>query len=145
MYIEDFVFSTDDDGIEFVMCVENRTKTGQAGLPKKRRVVQPKMFATGGKRCPGKLLKIFLERRPKEMRNSASFYLAVNERPKTQVWYKRHRMGVNSINFFMKTMEIQKAHKPQCSQNRGEEAESCKPTSACNYGGDRTYQREVSC
>ncbi|XP_073248371.1 uncharacterized protein [Porites lutea] len=65
------------------------------------------MFATGGQRCPVKLFKTFLERRPEEMRNSGPFYLALNERPKTQVWYKRQRMGVNSINSFMKNMASQ--------------------------------------
>ncbi|CAH3149708.1 unnamed protein product, partial [Porites lobata] len=107
MYVEDFAFSTDDNGIEFVTYEENPTKTCQGGLRKKRRVVQPKMFATGGQRCPVKLFKTFLERRPEEMRNSGPFYLALNERPKTQVWYKRQRMGVNSINSFMKNMASQ--------------------------------------
>ena len=107
MYVEDFAFSTDDNGIEFVTYEENPTKTRQGGLRKKRRVVQPKMFATGGQRCPVKLFKTFLERRPEEMRNSGPFYLALNERPKTQVWYKRQRMGVNSINSFMKNMASQ--------------------------------------
>ena len=65
------------------------------------------MFATGGQRCPVKLFKIFLERRPKEMRNSGPFYLAANERPKTQVWYIRQRMGFNSINSFTKIMASQ--------------------------------------
>ena len=65
------------------------------------------MFATGGQRCRVKLFKTFLERRPEEMRNSGPFYIALKERPKTQVWYKRQRMGVNSINSFMKHMTSQ--------------------------------------
>ena len=72
------------------------------------------MFATGGQRCPVKLFKTFLERRREEKRNNGPFYLAVNERRKTQVWYKRQRMGVNSINSFMKNMASQadiQAHK----------------------------------
>ena len=107
MYVEDFAFSTDDNGIEFVTYEENPTKTREGGLRKKRRVVQPKMFATGGQRCPVKLFKTFLKRRPEEMRNSGPFYLALNERAKTQVWFKRQRMGVNSINSFMKNMASQ--------------------------------------
>ena len=107
MYVEDFAFSTDDNGIEFVTYEENPTKTRQGGLRKKRRVVQPTMFPTGGQRCPVKLFKTFLERRPEERRNSGPFYLALNERPKTQVWFKRQRMGVNSINSFMKNMASQ--------------------------------------
>ena len=65
------------------------------------------MFANGGQRCPVKLFKTFLERRPEELRNSGPLYLALSERPKTQVWYKRQRMGVNSINSFMKNMASQ--------------------------------------
>ena len=65
------------------------------------------MFATGGQRCPVKLFKTFVERRPEEMRNSGPFFLALNERPKTQVRYKRQRMDVNSINSFMKNMASQ--------------------------------------
>ena len=41
------------------------------------------------------------------MRNSGPFYLALNERRKTEVWYKRQRMGVNSINSIMKNMASQ--------------------------------------
>ena len=59
MYVEDFSFSKDDNGDEYVTYEENPTKTRQGGLRKKRRVVQPKMFATGGPRCPVKLLKTF--------------------------------------------------------------------------------------
>ena len=102
MYVEDVVFSTDDNDTEFMTYEENPTKTR-----KKRRVIQPKMFATGGQRCPVKLFKTFLEQRPEEMQDSGPFYLALNERPKTQVWYKRQRMGINSINSFMKNMASQ--------------------------------------
>ena len=140
MYVGDFAFSTDDNGIEFVTYEENPTKTRQGGLRKKRRVVQPKMFATGGQRCPVKLFKTFLKRRSEEMRNSGPFYLALKERPKTQVWYKRQRMGVNSINSFMKNKARQKAHKPKCSQNLDEEPESCKSTEVSDYQRDRPYQ-----
>ena len=85
----------------------NPTKTCQGGLCMKWRVVQPKMFATGGQRCFFELFKTLLEWRPKEMWNSGLFYLAVNEWPKTQVWCKWKRMGVNSINSFMKNMASQ--------------------------------------
>ena len=107
MYVEDFSFSKDDNGVEYVTYEENPTKTRQGGLRKKRRVVQPKMFATGGPRCPVKLLKTFLSHRPEEMKSSGPFYLAVIERPKSQVWYKRQRMGIHSINSFMKSLAVQ--------------------------------------
>ena len=82
-------------------------KCARGGLHKKRRVVQPKMFATGGPRCPVKLLKTFLSHRPKEVKNNGPFYLAVIEHPKSQVWYKWQRMGIHSINSFMKSMAAQ--------------------------------------
>ena len=107
MFVEDFSFNKDDNGVEYVTYEENPTKTRQGGLRKKRRVVQPKMFATGGPRCPVKLMKNFLSRRPDDMKSSGPFYLAVIERPKSQVWYKRQRMGIHSINSFMKSMATQ--------------------------------------
>ena len=107
MFVEDFSFSKDDNGVEYVTYEENPTKTRQGGLRKKRRVVQPKMFATDGPRCPVKLLKTFLSHRPDEMKRSGPFYLAVIERPKSQVWYKRQRMGIHSINSFMKSISAQ--------------------------------------
>ena len=107
MFVEDFSFSKDDNGVEYVTYEENPTKTRQGGLRKKRRVIQPKMFATDGPRCPVKLLKTFLSHRPEEMKRSGPFYLAVIERPKSQVWYKRQRIGIHSINSFMKSMAAQ--------------------------------------
>ena len=44
MFVEDFSFSKDDNGVEYVTYEENPTKTRQGRLRKKRRVVQPKMF-----------------------------------------------------------------------------------------------------
>jgi len=79
MYVEDFSFSKDDNGIEYITYEENPTKTRQGGLRKKRRVVQPNMFATGGTRCPVKLLMTFLSHGPEEMKSSGPFSLEVIE------------------------------------------------------------------
>ena len=62
----------------------------------------PKMFATGGQKCPVDLLKQYLSRRPQELRDKGPFYLAIIENPKTNVWYKKQRLGVNSIDNMMK-------------------------------------------
>ena len=107
MFVEDFSFNKDENGVEYVSYEENPQKTRQGGLRKKRREVQPKMFATGGPRCPVKLLKSFLSHRPEEMKSSGPFYLAVIDRPKSQVRYKRQRMGMHSIKSFMKSMALQ--------------------------------------
>ena len=50
MFVEIFLFL-----VEYVTYEENITKTCQGGLRKKRRVVQLKMFTTGGFRCLVKL------------------------------------------------------------------------------------------
>ena len=65
------------------------------------------MFAIGGPRCPVQFFKTYLARRPEEMRNSGPFYLAILEKPKSEVWYKKQRMGVNKIDSFMKNMALE--------------------------------------
>ena len=52
MFVEDFTLNKDDQGTQYVTFEENPTKTRQGGLRKKRRAIQPEMFATGGCRCP---------------------------------------------------------------------------------------------
>ena len=104
MNVEDFNLCRDDRGIEYVTFKENPTKTRQGGLNSKRRQVLPKMFAAGGPRCPVGLFKDFLSRRPPELRESGPFYLAIIERPKTEVWYKKQRLGIHSIDQMMKNI-----------------------------------------
>ena len=55
--VEDFSFYVNDSGTEYVTFKENPTKTRQGGLNTKHRSVLPKMFATGGQKCPVDLLK----------------------------------------------------------------------------------------
>ena len=103
MNVEDYILCRDNSGIEYVTFKENPTKTRQGGLNSKRRQVLPKMFA-GGPRCPVGQFKYFLSRRPPELRESGPFYLAVIERPKTEVWYKKQRLGIHSIDQMMKNI-----------------------------------------
>ena len=79
----------DDCGTEYIAFKEHPTKTRQGGLNTKCRSVLPKMFASGGTRCPVELFKQYLSRRPQELRDKAPFYLAEIENPKTNVWYKK--------------------------------------------------------
>ena len=105
MEVEDFSFCVDDSGTEYVTFKENPTKTRQGGLNTKHRSVLPKMFATGGQRCPVQLLsKQYRRRPPQELRDKGPFYLAIIENPKTNVWYKKQRLGVNSIDNMMKSV-----------------------------------------
>ena len=62
------------------------------------------MFASGDPRCPVELFKQYLNRRPQELRDRGPFYLAVIENPKTNVWYKKQRLGVKGIDHIMKNM-----------------------------------------
>ncbi|XP_068727542.1 uncharacterized protein [Montipora capricornis] len=41
------------------------------------------------------------------MRNSGPFYIAIIDKPKSEVWYKKQRMGVNKIDSFMKNMVLE--------------------------------------
>ena len=69
---------------------------------KKSRDFSPKMFATGGERCPVSLFKEYLTCQPNHLRTRCSFYLSINCKPKDEVWYKAQPMGNNRINEMMK-------------------------------------------
>ena len=74
--------------------------------------MQP-MFATGGPRCQVQFFKVYLVHRLDNMRNSGPFYLAIIEKPKSEVWCKKQRMGVKKIDSFMKHMALE-AHAIGC-------------------------------
>ena len=105
MKIEDFVYKYDDENREYLTFSENATKTRQGGLRKKVRLVLPKMFATGGDNCPVALFREYIRRRPEELRESGPFYLSIIERPITEIWYKKSRLGVNYIASIMKRIK----------------------------------------
>ena len=68
------------------------------------RAAQPKMFATGGERCPVMLFEELLQRRPPDLRTTGPFYLGVIPKPKTDVWFSRQQMGEHKIGNIMKVM-----------------------------------------
>ena len=47
MTVEDFSFGLDENNVEYLEFIENRTKTPQSGLSAKPQSFLPKMFATG--------------------------------------------------------------------------------------------------
>lgn len=108
-YVEDFeVVWIQLEGGEMAKCIrfnENPTKTRTGGLTVKHRKTPQEMWATdGGPRDPVRLFEEFLNRRPLEMRTSGPLYLAIIQRPKTEVWYAKSRMGEHKLGSIMKTL-----------------------------------------
>ena len=63
------------------------------------------MFATDGPRCPVKIFKEYLARRPPEMASADSpLYLASIVKPSSHIWFKKQPLGKNSLVSFMKSM-----------------------------------------
>ena len=99
MKVEDFCLQRDDDGIEYLIFAEGPIKTRQRGLKVKPRLVTPKMFATGNEeRCPVMMFKVYLEKRPEEIKTTGPFYLSVIDKPVSNVWSKKTPMGKNTID-----------------------------------------------
>ena len=102
--VEDFAFCQDDCGTEYITFRAHPKKTRQGELNTKCRTVLARMFATSGPRCPVQLFKQYPSPRPLEFRDNGPFYLAVIDNPKIKVWYKKQRLGVNSIDQMMKNI-----------------------------------------
>ena len=84
---------------------ENPTKTRSGDLSAKHRKTPQEMWATGGgPRDPVRLFEEFLRRRPLEMRTSGPLYLGIIQRPKTEVWYAKSRMGEHKLGSIMKAL-----------------------------------------
>ena len=54
------------------------------------------------RKCLVDLLKQYLSRGPQELQDKGPFYLAIIENHKTNVWYKKRRLDVNSNDNMMK-------------------------------------------
>ena len=105
MQVEDFSLITNPDkSVRYVAFKEGPTKTRQGGLRVTHRAAQPKMFATGGERCPVMLFEELLQRRTPDLRTTGPFFLGVIPKPKTDVWFRRRRIGEHKIGNIMKVM-----------------------------------------
>ena len=94
MFVEDFSFSKDDQGTEYVK--PNKDPARSSNLKQTKN--QPKMLVTGDPRCPDvQFFKTYIDQRPEEMQNKGSFYLAIIENPKSEVWFKKQRKGARQI------------------------------------------------
>ena len=119
MKVEDFCLQRDDDGIEYLTFAEGPTKSRQGGLKVKPRLVTPKMFATGNEeRCPVMLFKVYLEKRPEEMKTTGPFYLSVIDKLVSNVWFKKTPMGKNTIDSIMKKMKLNSPLIDLCPEKR---------------------------
>ena len=103
MKTEDFTFKK-HDGFTYVTFSDGIAKTRQSGLREKQRVQIPKMFETRNDRCPVKICRTYLAKRPAELRTSGPFYLTVIYNPSCAIWFKRFPMGVHTINNIMKNV-----------------------------------------
>ncbi|KAK3705275.1 hypothetical protein QZH41_000076 [Actinostola sp. cb2023] len=93
--------------LEYVIWqTERGSKTRDGGKESSsERYFNPKMYAIGGDRCPVKMLKMYISRRPKEMMNDDDpFYLTPLRNPSGHQWFKRMPLGVHSLGNFMKNM-----------------------------------------
>jgi len=104
----DISVKCDENDDEYLEYNERKTKTRDGNTPHTR-AFKPKIFPnkTMPERCPLKLYKEYVKRRPSEMLSDNSpFYLAVfyNRPPECQQWYKKQPLGVNLLRSMMKRM-----------------------------------------
>ena len=104
MKIEDFEIKINDNCKEYITYAEGITKTRQSGLHEKTRDSQAQLYANGTERCPVSFIKLYLSKRPIELRNNGPFYLAIIHNTSSNIWFKRSPMGVNQINSIMENM-----------------------------------------
>ena len=57
-----------------------------------------------GSRSPVRLFEEFLRRRQSEMRASGPLYLAIIQRPNTDAWYAKSKMGEYKLSSIMRTL-----------------------------------------
>ena len=104
MTMDNFLYKTDEtSGNKYIEFLEDPTKCRQSGLHHKPRVTNPKMFPTGGMRCPVLLFDLYVSRRPLHLRNSGRFYLTPKRNfEHDNIWYTCNPIGKNKIGSFMK-------------------------------------------
>jgi hypothetical protein len=101
----DIELCTSDNG-EFLEYNERATKT-RCGNSGHIRSFKPKIFATGGDKCPISAYKSFKKNRPESMNHAESpFYLAINYNPSktTNKWFKALPMGKERLQKTMSRM-----------------------------------------
>lgn len=101
--VEEFQFGIDENNMEFVTYNDVKpTKTRPGGLRSNRRPQRPRMYATGTERCPVEIFRKYLSHRPEGLQNKGPLYLSTISNPKSHIWYKNQKMGVNRIGEMMR-------------------------------------------
>ena len=127
----------DINGCEYIEFLEDPTKTRQGGLRPNQRATNRKMFAVrgercppvGGERCPARLLKMHLSKRPDDLKNSGRFYLTPKQNvlQTDEIWYTKNSLGKNTVSSIMKALISsnsirklwEKTNKSQYEKNSG--------------------------
>ena len=99
MRVENFVVLRYINGCEYIEFLEDPTKTRQGGLRPNQRATNPKIFATGGERCSVRLFKMYLSKRPDDLKNFGRFHLTPKQNvlQTDEIWYAKNPMGKNTI------------------------------------------------
>ena len=123
--VEDFQFNTDNAGKNYVSFEEGLTKNRNGGLNFKPRKIFPRMYETGGERCPVAFLRQYIQHRPNSVRSAGPFYLGIIDLPISDIWYKTIRMGVNTIDITSFSYAPTTAHRHRLPRwRRGRNGES---------------------
>ena len=72
---KNFIVLRDINGCQYIKFLLDSTKTRQGGPRPKQRGTITKMFAVGGERYPVRLFKMYLSKRPDDLKNSGRSYL----------------------------------------------------------------------
>ena len=103
--VEELVHGVDNANRPFYKYVEPPTKSRARGLHHKHRIVEAKLYPSGGPRCPYALFELYKSKRPEALRESGYMYMYALDKPEGNVWYsEKRRDGVNAIGKFMQNM-----------------------------------------
>ena len=97
LQVEDFVIEKNKNGKEYVAFYEGLTKNHTGGLYFKARKIKSRMHAIEGERNPLLFFKLYISKRPEILRKSGPLYLKPIQNPKSDIWCKTTRMGINNV------------------------------------------------
>ena len=81
----------------------SKGRDGQVPGTHSDRAFKPKMFHVGGPQCPVEVFRFYRQHRPESMCVSeAPFYLQTIKNPTGDIWFKKQRLGKNSLGKLLK-------------------------------------------